>query len=107
MQTQALQKIQPSEIKLTPPRPTPSPVTFQLKAPEAKKVMLAGDFTNWHLSARPLKRKPDGTWHTQIHLEPGRYQYKFIVDDQWQNDPTSNEVEPNCFGTANNVREVK
>jgi 1,4-alpha-glucan branching enzyme len=107
MQTQAPQKIQRSETPLTPTQPTASPVTFQLKAPEAKKVFLAGDFTNWHLSARPLKRKPDGTWHTQILLEPGRYQYKFIVDGQWQNDPDNDEFVPNEFGTVNNVREVK
>jgi 1,4-alpha-glucan branching enzyme len=57
-------------------------VTFQLKAPEAKNVLLAGDFTNWRLAERPLRRSADGVWRTTIRLKPGRYEYKFIVDDQ-------------------------
>jgi 1,4-alpha-glucan branching enzyme len=88
-------------------KPSTVPVKFKLHAPHAKRVHVAGDFTNWHAAARPLTRAPDGSWFADLRLKPGRYQYKFIVDEEWQNDPAQTETEPDSFGGVNNVIDVK
>lgn len=80
--------------------------TFALAAPEAKSVMVAGDFTGWELSPKNLKRTKNGSWQMQVNLEPGRYEYRFIVDGQWVDDPQCAERAPNPFGGCNCVRVV-
>lgn len=78
-------------------------VTFSLEAPEAKEAMLMGDFNKWNPKAHPMKRIKGGVWEKIVTLPPGRYEYKFLVDARWQNDPKNDQVCPNSFGTQNNV----
>ena len=40
-------------------------------------------------------------------IPPGEYEYKFLVDGQWQRDLSNEMVCKNCFGTLNNVMVVK
>lgn len=77
-------------------------VRFSIPAPKAKQVLLAGDFTNWEANARPMRRSsPRGkTFSTTVSLAPGSYEYKFIVDGAWVEDPKADSV-PNEFGTLN------
>ncbi len=81
-------------------------VTFQLHAPEASEVHLPGTFNNWDPTARPLKQQKDGKWKTTVTLEPGVYEYRFIVDGQWQNDPLCQERQGNDFGSENCILKV-
>ncbi len=64
-------------------------VRFQLAAPGARTVSLAGDFNGWSRDAiilRPGERK--GVWTTTLRLKPGRHEYAFIVDGKrWVADP--------------------
>ena len=98
-------------VEADPPKrtkkPRTIPVTFRLHAPHAKRVHLAGNFTDWQKSPHELTRAPDGSWFGEIHLKPGRYQYKFIVDEEWQNDPAQTETEPDSFGGVNSVIDIK
>jgi 1,4-alpha-glucan branching enzyme len=77
---------------------------FIITAPKAKEVVLVGDFTDWQ--ARPLtmdRMKPRSrTFAAAVTLPPGSYQYKFIVDGEWTEDPKA-ECVPNRFGTHNSV----
>jgi 1,4-alpha-glucan branching enzyme len=82
------------------------PVTFRFHAPQAGAVKLAGDFTQWESAPLALKREGNGEWSTTVKLAPGRYEYRLLVDGQWQNDPQCHELMPNQFGTANCVRAV-
>jgi 1,4-alpha-glucan branching enzyme len=79
-------------------------VTFRLDAPQAGTVFIAGDFTGW--DAKPLKQRKDGTWWANVNLQPGVYQYKFVVDGAWQEDPEGDRKVQNDYGTYNSVREV-
>jgi 1,4-alpha-glucan branching enzyme len=81
-------------------------VTLVLKAPNAKAVYLMGDFNQWNQKAHPMKKEADGTWKKTIMVQPGRYEYRFLVDGQWRNDPANDQICPNCFGTENNVLKV-
>ncbi|MDQ1334004.1 MAG: hypothetical protein QG552_954 [Thermodesulfobacteriota bacterium] len=81
-------------------------VTLTLKAPNAEAVYLMGDFNQWNQKVHPMKQEEDGTWKKTIIVEPGRYEYRFLVDGRWRNDPANDHLCPNCFGTENNVLEV-
>jgi 1,4-alpha-glucan branching enzyme len=83
-------------------------VTFTLNAPDAKKVTLGGDFNNWDYKRTPLQRNTkDRTWEKELTLAPGRYEYKFMVDGNWVNDPSNNNRVRNSFGTENSVIEIR
>ncbi len=79
-------------------------VLFSLTAAKAKEVVLVGDFTNWQ--GKPLtmdRMKPRSrTFVVGVSLPPGTYQYKFIVDGEWLEDPKAASA-PNEFGTYNSV----
>jgi 1,4-alpha-glucan branching enzyme len=80
--------------------------TFQLNAPEATKVLLAGDFTDWQKRAIPLKKGNDGVWIVTVQLAPGTHNYLFMVDGEWREDPECPTRVPNPYGTFNMVRKV-
>lgn len=81
-------------------------VTFQIKAPDAKDVRLAGDFNAWNPSSMLLKRSKDGIWKRDLNLKSGRYEYKYLVDGQWRRDPINNLFTVNPYGTENSVIEL-
>jgi len=87
-------------------------VTFQLHAPEAQSVSIAGTFNDWNVDSHPMKRSRKekngyNSWQIPMRLSPGTYQYLFFVDGTWWNDPTSNQYIANVFGSLNNVIEVQ
>ncbi len=82
-------------------------VEFKISAPQAEKVLLTGEFNGWDHSSYLLKKYKGGTWKTNLRLKPGRYEYKFIVDGEWWDDPQCNIYVPNPFGTKNSVVEIK
>ena len=86
-------------------------VTFKLYAPEAGNVSVAGSFNNWDIFSHPLKRsnhgKADGGWQKAIYLEPGTYEYRFVVDGAWNDDPSCGELRANEFGSSNCVLRVQ
>ena len=54
---------------------------FSLMAPDARSVQLAGDFNSWNPEVNPLKKSSNGVWKINLKLSPGRYEYRFLVDD--------------------------
>lgn len=81
-------------------------VKFEFSAPEAKEVSLAGNFNQWNSQANPMKKDRKGMWKGTLSLEPGRYEYRFIVDGIWENDPSCSSRVTNEFGGENCVRMV-
>ena len=86
----------------TTERPVEKPVEFGLSKPDAKAVVLAGTFNGWDLKRSPLRRTNTG-WKTTLWLPPGRYEYRFVVDGQWMNDPQERDSAPNEFGGTNSL----
>jgi 1,4-alpha-glucan branching enzyme len=84
--------------KGTPKKQNHKKATFQFMAPEAQSVLLAGDFNSWNPEANPLKKASNGLWKINVNLSPGRYEYRFLVDGQWQNDPGCESYVANPFG---------
>lgn len=79
---------------------------FVFPAASARQVSLAGDFNSWDTKASPMHKGPDGVWHLGVALKPGRYEYRFFVDEIWCNDPAAQEKAANSMGTENCVRIV-
>ena len=81
-------------------------IEFKILAPEVKQVLLSGTFNQWSENSDPMKRDNTGTWKKVKMLLHGKYEYKFIVDNEWTLDPGCSDTVPNQQGTFNNVIEV-
>ncbi|MBP5638251.1 MAG: glycogen-binding domain-containing protein [Victivallales bacterium] len=83
-------------------------VKFVKEAEVGSQVYLAGDFNNWNTTDYPLvDRYGKGEYAISIPLEPGCYQYKFVVNGIWCMDDNNPEVVISPLGTFNNVVVVK
>lgn len=95
-------------MKISTPRNTSKGIAqeFKIKVPGARAVWLAADFTHWQEQALPMKLTGNGVWGVSVALPPGTYQYRFIVDGEWCDDPECTQRVPNIHGSENAVREV-
>ena len=90
-----------------PPPSVKGNATFRLKGyPDASLVVLTGTFNNWSQSQLLFAREGD-EWVCRVDLDPGVYQYKFIVDGDWLLDPSNPDTAEDEAGNVNNVLEVK
>jgi 1,4-alpha-glucan branching enzyme len=80
--------------------------SFRFTAPDARSVLLVGDFTQWQKHAIPLQRQEGGVWMTAVELQPGKHAYRFLVDGEWRDDPECTLRVPNAYGTQDMVREA-
>lgn len=74
--------------------------------PSAEFVCIAGTFNDWHPQVTEMINVGGDRWAKVLSLEPGRYEYRFVVDGRWVDDPTASETVPNPFGTCNAVLKV-
>ena len=88
------------------PDPQLVPVHFEFKDLKAKTVCLAGTFNHWQPESKTLQSSGVGHWWKDTALEPGTYEYCFVVDGKWMTDPNNTYVETNQFGELNNIVEV-
>lgn len=78
-------------------------ITFSFESSDAKEVVLMGNFNNWNPKKHPMKKDMNGKWTKAVLLPPGQYEYKFLVDGNWKQDPRNDRICPNNFGTYNSV----
>lgn len=79
-------------------------VVFTLDAPNAENVNLTGEFTDWSRKGiRMEKDGKDGLWKVAVELEPGEYEYRYIVDGVWIKDPRNVDSVLNEFGQENSL----
>jgi 1,4-alpha-glucan branching enzyme len=88
------------------PEPETRKVLFELFSPDASEVFLAGTFNQWQASLTPLRDRGNGRWFVELELKRGRYEYRFLVNGQWMDDPWSLAGVPNPFGGVNAVMQV-
>jgi hypothetical protein len=81
-------------------RPVRVMVQFRLGDSAAQSVSLVGDFTGWRPEIE-LRQVAPGVWVYEVPLEPGVYNYGFLVDGKiWRPDPLAPQVSDG-FGGAN------
>jgi len=97
--------LQQQQQTTTPPHPVhSSPHVFVWKY-EGSNVELAGDFTQWGKNKLPMTRNADGHFYLEIYLTPGVYEYRFIIDNnfEWYYDIMLPNVLNTGSGFINNV----
>ena len=77
---------------------------------DVQEVLLSGTFNNWgdDSAKAEVMEDPegDGIWEVTLTLDPGTYEYKFIVDEVWMEDPTNPVNVDDGEGGFNSVVEV-
>jgi hypothetical protein len=85
-------------------------VQFSLRISNSKAhtVAIAGDFNNWNPRANILEDpEGDGIWTGTLRLEPGRYEYMFVLDgEEWFTDPNAIRYVKDGFGNKNAILEI-
>ena len=86
-------------------------VVVRYRHPAANDVRIAGDFNGWvpDKGVRSLIESDGETrvWTKILRLPPGTYQYRYVVDGEWRDDPENPECEPNAVGGRNSVLVVR
>ena len=81
-------------------------VTFVAMYPHAKSVAIAGEFNGWNPDNTPLEKADNGRWVARMNLDSGSYQYRYVVDGRWQQDPHNGNSVENEFGEMNSLVEL-
>jgi chromosome partitioning protein len=86
-------------------------VLVRFRDPRAHDVRIAGDFNGWvpDKGVRSLI-EADGearVWTKILQLSPGRYQYRYVVDGEWREDPNNPDGVPSNVGGRNSILVVR
>lgn len=89
----------------------PREVVVRYRDEDAGDVRIAGDFNGWvpDRGVRSLLGSEGETrvWTKVLTLEPGTYQYRYIVDGEWQEDPANPQSAPGPTGQPNSILHVR
>ena len=85
------------------PAPARVLVQFRLGDPGAHEVALVGDFNGWQPAHRLHQVEP-GIWSVEVTLDPGIYNYVFVIDGKtWRLDPLAPRVTDGFGGASSRV----
>lgn len=83
-------------------------VTFRYEDAGANAVSVVGSFNGWSPETHRLQKNAEGRWELTMSLAPGRYSYRFLIDQKKQVlDPSTALTEPDGYGGKNSVVVVK
>jgi len=86
------------------PKQVEDRIVLRYYDPIAQDVQIAGDFSNWEpVEDIMVQQNENKIWKGTVQLEPGKYQYKFIVDGEWKIDPSNPEVTTSDMGVCNSL----
>lgn len=78
-------------------------VRFEFCHETAHDVCIAGTFNEWTPERTPMRPAAPGQWTRDLLLAPGAYEYQFVVDGSWLNDPQAVKSNPSPCGGRNSV----
>jgi 1,4-alpha-glucan branching enzyme len=78
-------------------------VVLTFLAPEAGEVTVAGNFNDWCPKATSLENTGAGKWIARLMFRSGQYEYRFVVDGRWREDPLASQRVANPHGSFNSV----
>jgi len=90
------------DVRPSAPALTSEGVMFTVRARDAERVQLAGDFNDWTLDGSEME-PTGGIWKKVVKLSPGRYRYRYVIDGRWQIDPLNAAIETNAYGESDSV----
>ena len=91
-----------NKTKTKPNESSPRKVRIDFHRDGAQAVFIAGTFNEWRPNALAMIAVGDGNWVKELSLHPGRYEYRFVVDGEWVNDPQAEQIR-NTYGGFNSV----
>ena len=110
------------EVEASPPQDLDAPpvveqapalreVTVQFRDPAAGDVRIAGDFNGWipDKGVRSVIDSVSGArvWTKVLQLPPGTYQYRYVVDGEWKQDPSNANTAAGPNGRVNSILVVR
>ncbi len=75
---------------------------FNPKNKKYKRVQIKGQMNDWNPAAGNLFEK-EGKWYIDLHVFPGKYQYKMVVDGKEISDPDNHDSVTNNMGGYNSL----
>lgn len=97
---------EPSLLAGHAPAPKSKPAHLHFFRSGVRSVFVAGTFNDWQPRRLALRPDNEGGWETELVLPPGDYEYRFVVDGEWMDDPLACRVVPNPYGGVNAVLHV-
>lgn len=85
----------------------PIAVRLEFHDDRARNVCIVGTFNDWDPKTTPMVTTGPGQWIKELALSPGIYEYQYVVDGRWINDPHAVKSTPNPFGGRNSVLVVE
>jgi serine protease AprX len=84
-------------------------IGFYVQYDCASQISVAGSFNRWAQDVLLMEAGKNGLWHIEIPmLPPGRYQYKFFVDEKiWIEDFDNPYREPDGFNGFNSILTIE
>jgi hypothetical protein len=80
------------------------PVTLRYEDRNANSVSVIGTFNGWSPEHSRMRRTPTGIWEITLSLRPGKYAYRFLINNRQQVlDPKNTYEEPDGYGGKNSV----
>ena len=90
------------------PTATSRLVTLSYTSAAANSVAVIGSFNGWSPVDTSMRRSQNGQWEISLHLPPGRYAYRFLINnDEQVLDPLCSIKEPDGYGGMNSVLFVR
>jgi len=78
-------------------------VTFSIEAKEANTAAVVGDFNNWNPAVGELSKQKTGTFKATFELpKDTTFEFKYLVDGAYLNDPEADSYAYNEFAGAEN-----
>jgi hypothetical protein len=97
-------RIQQFEVAST----TQKIATLRYFSQDANSVSVIGTFNGWTPDNSPLREVSHGVWEISLHLSPGKYAYRFLVNNSRQVlDPHCPVEEPDGYGGHNSILYIK
>ncbi len=86
-------------------------VIVRFRDTDANDVRIAGDFNGWipDKGVRSLieSEGSERVWTKILQLPPGTYQYRYVVDGEWREDPQNPEFDSGSTGGRNSILVVR
>ena len=101
----------PAKAIEPPPAPLTRQVVVRFRDEGAQDVRIAGDFNGW-VPDRGVRSQVQAegearVWTKVLELEPGTYQYRYVVDGAWREDPENPQAVPGPGGARNSLLVVR
>jgi chromosome partitioning protein len=91
--------------------PPPREVVIEYRDPGAADVRIAGDFNGWvpdrDVLSSTHQEGETRVWRKVLRLAPGTYEYRYVVDGEWREDPANPEHMPTAMGPPNSLLVVR